>query len=380
MKKLLAGVLALALAASMAVPAFAETTTGGNSSIQVTGEYRDGAASPETIAADITWEDMTFNYTEGEKTWNPETHQVDQADGTWSGGAKAITVTNHSNVGIMAKFAFAPNGDIVGSFTKDSTPTDQLTLATAGSTEVAAAPTGTVNFAITGGTITQSGKLGTITVYIVPNDGSNYISTETELIEAAKKGGSFKLANDLDINDRIISAESDFEVDLNGKSINGSCGFIGQFVTQKISNGTIHTSNSGESALWSTGEGNAIVVNCTLTANDYYAVYLTVESTATITDSTLTGSSSFGAAIASGKNTVLTFVGSNVINGDVVVQDGGKVIFSENITLNGSIDKRDENSTVVCEAGTYSFDPTPYVNGEAYDITTDGSTWTVTAK
>ena len=382
MKKLLTGVLALALAASMAVPAFAETTTGGDSSIQVTGEYRDGAASPETIAADITWEDMTFNYTEGEKTWNPETHQVDQADGTWSGGAKAITVTNHSNVGIMAKFAFAPNGDIVGSFTKDSTPTDQLTLATAGSTEVAAAPTGTVNFAITGGTITQSGKLGTITVYIVPNDGSNYISTETELIEAAEKGGSFKLANDLDIYDRIISAESDFEVDLNGKSINGSCGFIGQFITQKISNGTIHTSNSGESALWITGEGKAIVDNCTLTANDYYAVYVSVESTATITYSTLTSLDGWGAAIASGENTVLTFIGSNIINGDVVVQDGGKVIFSGNVTLNGSIDKRDENSTVVCEAGTYNFDVSSYVDTNAFTVTenTEAGTWTVTAK
>lgn len=382
MKKLLTGILALALAASMAVPAFAETTTGGDSSIQVTGEYRDGAASPETIAADITWEDMTFNYAEGEKTWNPETHQVEQKDGTWSGDTKAITVTNHSNVGIMAKFAFAPNGDIVGSFAKNGTPTDKLALDTIKNLEEgSAAPSDTMNFGITNGTISENCKLGTITVYIAPNDGSSYISTETELIEAAKKGGSFKLANDLDINDRIISAENDFEIDLNGKSINGSCGFIGQFVTQKISNGTIHTSNYGESALWSTGEGKAIVDNCTLTANDYYAVYVSVESTATITDSTLTAfDDAWGAAIASGKNTVLTFVGSNVLNGDVVVSDGGKVIFSGNVTLNGGIDKRDETSTVVCEAGTYNFDPTNYVDSEKFDITNDGSIWTVTAK
>ena len=48
---------------SMAVPAFADTTA------DVQGKYKAGAESPVTISADITWEDMTFDYTEGEKTW-----------------------------------------------------------------------------------------------------------------------------------------------------------------------------------------------------------------------------------------------------------------------------------------------------------------------
>lgn len=376
MKKVIISILSLAMTASMAVPAFADNTA------DVQGKYKAGAESPVTIFADITWEDMTFNYTEGEKTWNPETHQVDQADGKWNSDTKAITVTNHSNVGIMAKFAFAPNGEIEGSFTKDSTPIDQLTLDTIKNLEEgSAAPSDTMNFGITNGTISENGKLGTITVYIAPNDGNNYVFTETELTEAAEKGGSFKLANDLDINDRIVSGESDFEIDLNGKSINGSSGFAVQFVTQKISNGTIITSNFGESALWSTGDGKAIVDNCTLTANDYYAVYVSVESTATVKDSTLTAfDDAWGAAIASGENTVLTFIGSNVLNGNVVVQGGGKVIFSGNVTLNGGIDKSDENSTVICEAGTYNFDPTDYVDSEKFDITKDGSIWTVTAK
>ena len=376
MKKAITSILTLAMITSMSVPAFADTNnTGGDSNIQVTGEYRDGDASPETISADITWEEMTFNFTEGEKTWNPETHQVEQAAGAWDTVPKAITVKNHSNVGITAKFTFAPQGNIQGGFDIDT-----LNLETAVGTESENAPTAEAKFSIIGGAITKSTKLGTITVYIVPNDGSNYIFTETELTEVAENGGSFKLASDLDINDRIVSSEENFEIDLNRKSINGSCGFIGQFVTQKISNGTIHTSNYGESALWSTGEGKAIVDNCTLTANDYYAVYVSVGSTATITDSTLTGSSSFGAAIASGKNTVLTFIGSNVLNGNVVVEDGGKVIFSGNVTLNGNIDKRDENSTVVCEAGTYNFDVSSYVDTDIYNVTNDGTIWTVTAK
>ena len=65
MKKVIISILSLAMTASMAVPAFADTTA------DVQGKYKAGAESP------VTWEDMIFDYTEGEKTWNPETHQVD---------------------------------------------------------------------------------------------------------------------------------------------------------------------------------------------------------------------------------------------------------------------------------------------------------------
>lgn len=50
-----------------------------------------------------------------------------------------------------------------------------------------AAPSDTMNFGITGGAISENCKLGTITVYIAPNDGSNYIFTETELTEGTVK-------------------------------------------------------------------------------------------------------------------------------------------------------------------------------------------------
>ena len=35
---------------------------------------------------------------------------------------------------------------------------------------------------------------------------------------------------------------------------------------------------------------------------------------------------------------------------------------------------------MTCLAGTYNFDPTEYVDSEKFDITTDGSIWTVAAK
>ena len=390
MKKFLASAFAFALAISASVTAFAANTDTNDGTkgtdITVNGTYQAAEAAADVISVDIAWDNMDFTYTAPSKgTWNASTHQYDNpTEGGWAatdGTDPKITVTNHSNVTVNASFAFAAAVDgLNGSFTKTA-----LVLDSAEGTELSNAPTDETAFSVSGSAIDADKSLGTITVTVAKdtNDGNNDISTETELIEAAKKGGSFKLANDLDINDRIISAESDFEIDLNGKSINGSCGFIGQFVTQKISNGTIHTSNFGESALWSTGEGKAIVDNCTLTANDYYAVYVSVESTATITDSTLTAfDDAWGAAIASGKNTVLTFVGSNVLNGNVVVNDGGKVIFSGNVTLNGSIDKRDENSTVVCEAGTYNFDVSSYVDTNAFTVTenTEAGTWTVTAR
>jgi|GEM_PF-150224 len=182
MKKVIISILSLAMTVSMAVPAFADTTA------DVQGKYKAGAESPVTISADITWEDMTFDYTEGEKTWNTETHQVDQADGKWTSDTKAITVTNHSNVGIMAKFNFAPEGDIEGSFTKDGTSTDKLELDTIKNLdEGSAAPSDTMNFGITGGAISENCKLGTITVYITSNDNSSYIFTEAELNEDTVK-------------------------------------------------------------------------------------------------------------------------------------------------------------------------------------------------
>ena len=121
MKKVIISILSLAMTVSMAVPAFADTTA------DVQGKYKAGAESPVTISADITWEDMTFDYTEG---------------------------------------------DIEGSFTKDGTSTDKLELDTIKNLdEGSAAPSDTMNFGITGGAISENCKLGTITVYIAPNDG-----------------------------------------------------------------------------------------------------------------------------------------------------------------------------------------------------------------
>ena len=60
----------------------------------------------------------------------------------------------------------------------------------------------------------------------------------------------------------------------------------------------------------------------------------------------------------------------------VICCDGGTVSLEGAVNLSGTIYG---NVTVV--AGIYNFDPTSYVNTDAYTVTDNGDgTWTVTAK
>ena len=84
MKKIITILLAVLLLAGMCVPAFAAENNGGQTSADVKGTYKAGKDSPDTISAEIVWEEMKFTYTESPKVWNPGTHQYDQPDGVWS--------------------------------------------------------------------------------------------------------------------------------------------------------------------------------------------------------------------------------------------------------------------------------------------------------
>lgn len=142
-----------------------------DTSIPVNGVYVAGTAAAEKISVDVSWEEMTFTYTQGNQgTWNPATHAYDGATaGGWSANTPAITVANHSNVAVTATLDFAASVDgIVGTFTEASgTANDKvLELATAEGTEVANAPTATANFGISGAAIDADQQLGTITVTI----------------------------------------------------------------------------------------------------------------------------------------------------------------------------------------------------------------------
>ena len=172
MKKILSVILALVIALSLSVTAFAATNDGSSpTDITVNGTFVSGTAAGEKISVDIVWEAMDFTYTAASQgTWNPVTHTYEGATkGGWSNNTPAITVTNHSNVAVNATLGFTADVDgVIGTFTEVSgTANDNiLNLATAEGTEVANAPTATANFGISGDAINASQKLGTITVTI----------------------------------------------------------------------------------------------------------------------------------------------------------------------------------------------------------------------
>ena len=174
MKKLLTSALALALALSLCVPAFAAESTvtedGGNQSIDVNAKYNDSIQTPTVYHVDLTWGAMEFTYTvSGTKTWNAEAHNYTvSTSGAWTASGNEIAVTNHSNTGIKADFTYAKAAGfdaVTGSFTQSS-----LTLPTAEGKETTdAALTGKTALTL-GGTLasdkTAPTKVGTVTVAI----------------------------------------------------------------------------------------------------------------------------------------------------------------------------------------------------------------------
>lgn len=319
MKKAIISILSLAMTASMAVPAFADTTA------DVQGKYKAGAESPVTISADITWENMTFDYAEGEKTWNPETHQFDQADGKWSSDTKAITVTNHSNVGIMANFDFATAVDgLNGSFTKTA-----LVLDSAEGTEPSNAPKGETAFSVSGSGIDADKSLGKITV-TVTRDTTQYVSTAEEYVAAIAKGGKVKLTDDIENLSWNFSFAPDVVIDLNGHELSA---YFSNFKNLTLKNGTVRLDSNPIF-----NSGSLTLTDCTVCGNTYNrSVINNTEDTAQVT---LLGE------IRSDKTAFTSFV---------------------------------DDGDMTCLAGTYNFDPTEYVDSEKFDITTDGRTWTVAA-
>lgn len=187
MKKLFAIALAATMLAASALPTFAATEldgspatnkSAGDYSIGVNGTYAEGSAAGEKISVDIKWDAMTFTYTHGGYYYDETEHTTKpNGVGTWSNDKKTITVTNHSNVGITATFEFTKENtlDVTGAFTQNdvAVPAGGVAIESADQAQYQTpvegqypAPNAKVDFAITGGEITESTKLGTITVGI----------------------------------------------------------------------------------------------------------------------------------------------------------------------------------------------------------------------
>ena len=377
MKKTLSIILALVMALSLSVTAFAATNDGtSGTDITVNGTYVPGTTGAEQISVDIVWDAMDFTYTGASQgTWNPATHAYDGATaGGWSDNTPGITVKNHSNVAVNATLGFkADVAGVVGTFTEASgTENDSvLELATAVGTEAANAPTATANFGISGAAIDADKTLGTITVTVAKTGSAEGGETATgvttlEALQAAvNAGGTVKLGGDITTDqDLTVSTGTPVTIDLNGFTLTSSAEntiYILPDTVCTVKGGTVSNTTDGKAVV-----KNYVTVtfeNCTLNANNYYPLYNNC--TATVTGSTLNG----------------------IINGYSICNDQG---YSDTVTLTlsgtmymaGGIRNGYAASVVTILPGTYNnFDPTSYVDADTYTVTDNGGgTWSVTAK
>ena len=363
MKKFLSVILALVMALSLSVTAFAATNDGSSpTEITVNGTYTPGTAADEKISVDIVWEAMDFTYTApSQGTWNPATHAYDGAtEGGWSDNTPAITVTNHSNVAVNATLGFTPDvAGVIGTFTEASgTENDNiLELATAEGTEVENAPTATANFGISGAAIDATQTLGTITVTI-----KNVIDTFAELQAAVNAGGTVKLGGNITLGDEslVVSSSAPVILDLNGYTLTSNRYITIQVqpdVICTIKNGTVTNTVDMWTAVYNFG--TLTVQNCTLNAKNYFP--LINGYTAIVTDSTLNGN----------------LYGDSICN-QQAYSDTVTLTLSGTVNAEGGIRNTYAASVVTVLPGTYTFDPTSYAG--SYSVTDNGDgTWTVAA-
>ena len=151
--------------------------TPSNNSRDVYVTYQEGASSPTIYSVDIVWQSMEFIYTAASKgTWDPETHAyTDKQNASWSFENNKITVTNHSNAEVKAKFTYtsatnysAVNGTFVGVDNKALTNAT-LTLSSAVGSTRDKAPSGTAYLSLTGelpSRLETKTVCGTVTVTI----------------------------------------------------------------------------------------------------------------------------------------------------------------------------------------------------------------------
>ena len=329
MKKLLSVILALVMALSLSVTAFAATNDGTqDTEITVNGTYTPGTTADEIISADIAWDAMDFTYTGASQgTWNPVTHAYEGAiDGGWSDNTPAITVTNHSNAAINATLGFTADvTGIVGTFTESSgTENDKvLELATAEGTEVGSAPKATANFSISGAAIDADKTLGTITVTI-----KNVIDTFAELQDAVNNG-NIVLASDVTVETPYLAITKDVSIDFNGNTLRGSIISTGN--TGDSPNNLVlrDTNNNGGYSIYSeiyeieNGHGQAAAIIASLTTVTIESGKYTNDNAVILCQQYASNPNAVGVMINGG-----TFDGKGAasvivnLSGNVIVNDG----------------------------------------------------------
>lgn len=329
--------------------------------IEVTGIYQPGTTEPaDVVSLDIVWDAMDFTYNAADETWDPATHTNKpntQTGWTWDGAtavkpAPAITLTNHSNIGVKASFEFTSNVDgltwtFPETISNDNLRNTLLLASAMESTPQEEAPTAQTTFALNGGAIDKDADLGSITV-TVAKQAVTEVSTAQELQKAvADQEPVIRLTGDIDkadISDIPFPSNYAGVLDLNGHTSNLPIGVYNSALT--IKNGTI-CAQENESALSVEGNSNVTVENCTLTKTGYNGELLLVRGNSTV---------------------VLNNCSLSRTEDGYTMEGDGTVIFSGTTRITGSSLNDTFWPTVNCLAGNYNFDPTKYVDASIYDI------------
>lgn len=375
MKKLLTLVPALLLVVSLSMTAFASPVTNEGktpSSITVNGIYDAGSVADESISVDITWGKMEFTYSEGSRSgWNPETHEyaaVANPGWVYEEGENIITVTNHSNVDVTASFAFeaAEGVDVTGSFT-----TDSFDLSTAVDTAVGEAPFDTTAFTIDGGSIAESGAIGTITVTVGKAQNTGYdastlpvyeVATAEDLLAAVGPERVIKLTDFIDLGESTLWFQLPNDavaptLNLNSYTLTGSGNSVINIVSGivYIESGTIQN----------TGSGYAV---------DYSGEYLSLENLKLDAVSTSPSFRCAGNCVVA----ATSFSWGHTENKEIELVAPGRITAYQSMPLSGPIETP-EGTEVIFEWGTYNIDPRNYTVPDCYIVIENGDgTWTVT--
>ena len=394
MKKFVSALIAAAMVATMSVATLAATpstpitspSTGngeGNYGIGVTGNYTPGSTgNAAVISADIAWDEMTFtykDYTAG--SWNPSTHTYsDTHYGGWISEAKAITITNHSNIQIVASASFesAADHNAVGGFFRDAYMTaaggefeetealDTVSVILMGAlgTTYDTAPTEKIHFTVKTSTRrpTSAVSLGTITVLI--NTVDRFASTKEELIAATENGGRIALSANIDMGTDTLTLSKNTTIDFRNFYVTGSGNStisIGQNAEINLQSGTVKNTSSSGCAVYNAGILDAYNISI---SNTNSGTAVKTENTAKINSCTVT--STGGAAILMDNSNE---------------EMARKLAIMGYTTIDGAIQITPESSLIkpTVTEGTYNFDPTEYVDTSAFLVTESEGTWTVTS-
>lgn len=385
MKKLFSTMIALAMLAATPLTVFAtgsSSNTGGNTEIDVNGKYIEGNAAT-MISVDITWDDMSFEYNDGERTWDPNKHEYITSGGSWTNEKKTVNVKNHSNTAVKAEFSFASSLDgITGSFDNKT-----LQLETAVGKAVENAPAASTNFGISGSKINTDAKLGTITLNIsadtnsdvtVPEESSDVkleqntsgvtsqgdgITTYEQLAKAIENGGDIKLDGDIEITNPIAVNVST-EINLNSHRLNrngGTMFTVGEGTSFTLSNGNIEL-NEG-CCVTANGAQKVKFIKCTVKTGN--GLVCNVENSEVMFDNCDVSAKSI-------KNNIIKMISANK---ELIFRNHNKFLGQISSDSNLRISFMDPNCT-------FGFDPKDFLDNDiSTDITIEKNdaenTWTV---